>query len=362
MARRPIIFIAITLASMSAASMAASQPEQSRIIGTVIDTSGGALPGVTVTITGTAVAPTPVITDGAGRYLTPWVPPGTYKISFVLSGFETRTANGVTVRAGETFVLDQQLALAQFSETVEVKAPALPPPAPPKPPPPPRPRMKPAPELLASVCGPRQAPDFSLARAHVVSHRDDPGRQLLGPGDVLRLDSGSSQGLSVGENFVIRRRLQTGDLFASKKFQTFADQTVGLVQIVDVEPGWSAALVVYACAEIMAGDTIEPYVAQPASFAVADGKPRYDTPARIAFGDSGRNAAAGGEMMVIDRGLMQGVQRGQRLTIFRRRSGVDLPVTIGEGLILAVRPDSATIFIDRSTDAVMVGDFVALHR
>ena len=112
----------------------------------------------------------------------------------------------------------------------------------------------------------------------------------------------------------------------------------------------------------MAGDSIEPYVAQPASFAVADGKPRYDTPARIAFGDSGRNAAAGGEMMVIDRGLMQGVQRGQRLTIFRRRSGVDLPVTIGEGLILAVRPDSATIFIDRSTDAVMVGDFVALHR
>jgi hypothetical protein len=161
---------------------------------------------------------------------------------------------------------------------------------------------------------------------------------------------------------VIRRRLQPDDPFAAKKFQTFADQTVGLVQIVEVQPAWSAAIVVYACAEILAGDSIEPYVAQPASFAVADGKPHFEAPARIAFGDSGRTAAAGGEMMVIDRGVMQGVQRGQRLTIFRRRAGIDLPVTIGEGLILAVRPDSATIFIDRSTDAVVVGDLVALHR
>ena len=362
MARRIILSVLMTAATLLSAATVSAQPEQSRIIGTVIDTSGGALPGVTVTITGAAVAPTPVITDGAGRYLTPWVPPGTYHLSFVLSGFETRTSTGVRVGAGQTVVLDQQLTLAQFSETVEVKAPALPPPAPPKPVAPPRPRMKPAPELLASVCGPRQAPDFSLARAHVMSHRDDPGRQLLGPGDVLRLDSGGEQGINVGENFVIRRRLQTGDMFAAKKFQTFADQTVGLVQIVEVQPAWSAALVVYACAEIMAGDSIEPYVAQPASFAVADGTPHFDTPARIAFGDSGRTAASGGEMMVIDRGLMQGVQRGQRLTIFRRRAGIDLPVTIGEGLILAVRPDSATIFIDRSTDAVMVGDFVALHR
>ena len=359
MARRLLVIVLATAAWLLPAATASAQEDRARIMGTVIDTSGGALPGVTVTVTGAAVAPTPVITDGSGRYLTPWVPPGTYNVAFEMSGFETRTAIGIVVQAGQTVVLDQQLPLAQFSETVEVKAPA---PKPPKPPAPPRPRMKPAPELLASVCGPRQAPEFSLARAHVVSHRDDPGRQLLGPGDVLRLDSGSAQELKVGENFVIRRRLQTGDPFAPKKLQTFADQTVGLVQIVEVQAGWSAAIVVYACAEIMAGDSIEPYVAQPASFAVADGKPQFDEPARIAFGDAGRTAAAGGEMMVIDRGVMQGVQRGQRLTIFRRRAATDLPVPIGEGLILAVRPDSATIFIDRSTDAVQIGDFVALHR
>jgi hypothetical protein len=332
-------------------------------MGTVIDASGGALPGVTVTLSGASVAPTPVVTDGSGRYLTPWVPPGTYNVSFALSGFETRTTTGVIVRAGETVVLDQQLVLASLSETVEVKAPAPIPPPPPRPAPPPRPRMKPVPELLASVCGPRQAPEFSLARAHVLSHRDDPARQLLGPGDVLQLDAGETQGLRAGENFVIRRRFQVGEKYAPKKLQTFGDQTIGLVQIVDVQASSASALVVYACAEILAGDSIEPYIAQPASYSVADGKPQFDAPARIALGDSGRTAAGGGDMMVIDHGLMQGVKRGQRLTIFRHGAGgPGMPVTIGEGVIVAVRPDSATILIDRSTDAVMVGDLVALHR
>lgn len=362
MVRRILSIAVLTTAWMIHATTASAQADRSRIIGTVIDTSGGALPGVTVTLTGAGVAPTPVITDTSGRYLSPWLPPGTYNATFELSGFDSRGAKNLTLRAGETLVLDAQLPLAQFAETVEVKAPAPPPPPAPKPPPPPRPKMKPTPELLASVCGPRQAPDFSLARAHVMGHRDDTDRQLIGPGDTLRIDAGEEKGLRKGENFVIRRREQTGDIFAPKKDQTFVDQTMGLIQVTEVHPTSAAAIVVYACAEIMAGDSVEPYVAQPASFAVSDGKPQFDVPAKIAFGDSGRTASAGGGMMVIDRGMMQGVQRGQRLTIFRQRKTGDLPVTIGDGVILAVRPDSATIFIDHATAEVQVGDFVALHR
>jgi hypothetical protein len=57
------------------------------------------------------------------------------------------------------------------------------------------------------------------------------------------------------------------------------------------------------------------------------------------------------------------VQRGQQLTIFRRSHADDIsPIAIGDGVIIAVRPDSATIRIDRATDAVYVGDLIALHR
>ena len=113
----------------------------------------------------------------------------------------------------------------------------------------------------------------------------------------------------------------------------------------------------------IAGDTVERYVPQPAFFAVADGTPRFDEPARITLGENGRKTAAAGQMMVIDRGIMQGVQRGQRLTIFRRAFGDEgSNVIIGDGVIIAVRADSATLRIDRTTDAVTVGDTVALHR
>ena len=366
MAQRLLVRALIVALAIVHATTSAAQSDRSRLIGSVIDTSGGALPGVTVTLYGSAIAPATTFTDGSGRYLLPWVPPGTYNVTFELSGFDTRRVTGLVLAAGQTVVLDQQMPLAALSETVEVRAPAPPPPPPRRPTPPPRPKVKPTQELLASVCGPRQSPDFSLARGRIVSHRDDPRRELLSSGDVLRIDSGSNQGLEAGQNFVIRRRFTNADtdwVGAARTLTPLGEQTVGLLEIMEVNASTAVARVVYACGEILAGDTIEPYVAQPARVTVSDGTPRYDDPARIAFGEDDRTAAMAGQMMVIDRGVMQGVQRGQQLTIFRR-SHADgaTPIAIGDGIIISVRPDSATIRIDRASDAIYVGDLIALHR
>lgn len=340
-----------------------AQAEPSRLMGVVLDESGGALPGVTVTVRAGASPPMSVFTDGNGRYITAAIAPGTYTVNFEMSGFETRTSSNIALRAGETVVLDQKLTLEKLTERVEVTAPAPKPPSPPLPRGTPRPIGRPVDkEILASVCGPRQAPEYSLAIGKIVSDRDS-DRQLLGPGDVIRIDVGEKQGLTVGQNFVVRRRFQTGDFAASKKLSTFGEQTAGLIQILDTQHESSSALVVYACGELFAGDSVERYVPQPAFFAVTAGTPHFEDPARVTTGESGQTASAPGQMVVIDRGIMQGVQRGQRVTFFRRPSGIDgPPATISDGVIIAVRADSATIRIERSTDAVLVGDFVALHR
>ena len=354
------------------AATAAQQSDRARIMGSVTDESGGALPGVTVTVSGGNQRPAPVVTDAAGRYLTAWLAPGAYNITFSLSGFETRIVNKVQLGAGQTVVLDQRLGLAAVTETVEVTAVAPVPPPPPAPPafvpprvaPAPRPQAKPVDkEVLASVCGPRQSTDFSLAIGRVVSHRDNSERRLLGPGDLLLIDAGETKGITSGQNLIVRRRFQTGDLYAPKKQQTFGEQAAGLVQIVEINRESSVALVVHACGEIVAGDLVEPYAAQPAFFAVSAGTPHFDDPARITVGEHGQQVSAAGQMMVIDRGIMSGVQRGQRLTIFRASPGnPGLKVTIGDGVIVAIRADSATIKIEKTTEAVMVGDLVALHR
>jgi len=350
-------FVAWLLVCSAPAALA--QTDRSRVMGLVTDESGGALPGVTVTLQSRPLVS--VVTDGTGRYITPWVTPGKYTITFVLSGFETRTVTGVPLGGGETGVLDQQLALAQLTETVQVIAPA--PAPPPEFRPPARPEPRPVDErALASVCGPREARDFSVAIGRIVSLRDDPNRQLIGPRDVLRIDVGETQGVVIGQNFVVRRRFQTGDRFVPKKLATFAEQTAGLIQIVETQLESSAAVVIYMCGEIYAGDTVEPLVAQPVFVAIPAGTPQFEEPARILTGEHGQTASADGQMMVIDRGIMQGVERGQRVTIFRRTKGSSIRVTIGDGVIIAVRADSATMRIDHVTDAVMVGDMVAVHR
>jgi hypothetical protein len=185
----------------------------------------------------------------------------------------------------------------------------------------------------------------------------------MGPGDILHLDAGEEQGLKTGQNFVVRRRFVASEGSVAKKAQKHGEQTAGLVQIIETAGTTATAIVVYACDEIAAGDTLEPYAAQPAFFAVSEGTPRFDDPATITLGEHGRRMGAQGNLMVIDRGIMQGVTRGQRITIFRRNTNDDREsVSIGDGVIIAVRSDSSTLRIERSTDAVMVGDLVALHR
>lgn len=356
--RRSFVLVAWIL--LCPAPFAQAQGDRSRVMGIVTDGSGGALPGVTVTLQSRPLVS--VVTDGTGRYITPWVSPGAYTITFDLSGFETLTVTRVMLGAGETVVFDQQLSLATLSETVEVTAPA-PPPPPPEYRPPPRPRAKPVDaKALASVCGPRQATEFSVAIGRIVSHRDDPNRQLLGPGDVLRLDAGENQGVATGQNYVVRRKFQTGDTLGPKKLATFAEQTAGMIQIIETQPDSSAAVVAYVCGELYAGDTVEPLVTQHVFDPRPEGTPQFEEPGKILAGAHGQTASADGQMVVIDRGIMQGAQRGQRVTIFRTTAAAGRPLLLGVGVVISVRADSATMLIDHVTDAVMVGDMVALHR
>jgi len=345
---------------VACATLASAQDHQARVTGVVTDRSGGALPGVTVSLRGAATAPINTVTDGAGRYATPSVAPGTYTIAFELSGFESRTLTNLRLTAGQTTILDQEMSLAALSETVQVVAPA------PVPPPPPAPRPKPTPKpvdpkVYASVCGPREAPNFSLAVGRVVSHRDDPGRQLLGTGDVLRIDAGEEHGITDGQSLVVRRRFRSSDPAVSRNLATYGEQTAGLIQIIEVQKRTSAARVLYVCGEIVAGDAVERYVPVVANVEENPGTPQFDTPATIVMGDNGQQMSSAGQMMVIDRGVVQGAMRGQRLTLFRRTKDAP-PLVIGEAVIIALRPDSATIRIERATDAITVGDLAALHK
>lgn len=351
------------LASVISAAAARGQ-EQGRLTGRVTDGSGLALPGVTVTVAPKSGKPLVVLTDEVGQYQTPALPAGSYAVTFEMSGFETRTNPSVVINPGEVFILDRQLGLAQLTETVTVTGEVpKPPPAVPQPPLRTRPEIVPVPRaLLASVCGPDK-PEEDVTVGHIIGHRDDTRRELYGPGDILVVDVGADMGLKQGDNYIVRRRFQYGEKGVPLKQATFGGQSTGLVQVVETSPATSVAVVVYACAEFEAGDSLVPFEPLPVLAADEAGEPFFEEPARVVFGELGRATGTTNQLMVIDRGYSQGVVRGQRFTLFRHSVATGGPVIrVGDGVVVAVRPQSATIRIDRANDAVEVGALVALHR
>ena len=90
------------------------------VTGTVVDQTGGTLPGATVQITGTTNA---VTTSGSGgQYTFRNVAPGTYTIEVRLIGFSPAMRENVTVGSGDLTVPAITLEIATLSDLVVVTA------------------------------------------------------------------------------------------------------------------------------------------------------------------------------------------------------------------------------------------------
>src|SRR5215813_15331764 len=84
--------------SIGTTSNSFAQAVYGSISGTVVDNSGGALPGVTVTITSVERKTTDnVTTDDAGRFLRERLVPGPYEVKAELTGFKTALVPNVRV-------------------------------------------------------------------------------------------------------------------------------------------------------------------------------------------------------------------------------------------------------------------------
>src|SRR5829696_5644940 len=91
------------------------------IFGKVTDASGGVLPGVTVTVTGTGLQqPLVQQTAESGAYQFPTVPVGTYSVTFEMTGFKKGVRNDVIITIGFNAGIDQKLEIGAMTEEVTV--------------------------------------------------------------------------------------------------------------------------------------------------------------------------------------------------------------------------------------------------
>ena len=84
---------------------------QASIAGVVKDASGAVLPGVTVEASSPVLIEKTrtAITDGTGQYRLPDLLPGSYTVTFTLSGFTTLKRDGVEVGGGGVTTISESL-------------------------------------------------------------------------------------------------------------------------------------------------------------------------------------------------------------------------------------------------------------
>jgi hypothetical protein len=115
---------AVIISVTTAGSLAAqSQITTGVIDATVVDSSGGALPGVDVEVRNVETNLTRrLTTDRDGRFVVLQLPPGRYTVTLKLSGFATVMQENVLVTVGETVRLNAAMKVSGIAETVTVTA------------------------------------------------------------------------------------------------------------------------------------------------------------------------------------------------------------------------------------------------
>ena len=95
---------------------------QGSITGTVRDTSGAVLPGVTVEASSDALIEKArsAVTDGSGQYRIVDLRAGTYSVTFTLTGFNTSKREGVEIAGTFTASINAEMKVGALEETVVV--------------------------------------------------------------------------------------------------------------------------------------------------------------------------------------------------------------------------------------------------
>src|SRR2546426_159142 len=121
-AARTAFAVLLLLSGTSSGSLGHAQVSTAVLMGTVLDSSGGAVPGAGVTLTssrsGTSMS---TITSAEGGYVFPQVPAGLYSLQVSLTGFRRFEQTGIVLNVSQKARVDVTLQIGQVTESVTVE-------------------------------------------------------------------------------------------------------------------------------------------------------------------------------------------------------------------------------------------------
>ena len=223
--------------------------------------------------------------------------------------------------------------------------------------------------------------DMACAPYLIIGSQDTVIKNMMGPGDTIVVSGGSGAGLEPGQRYFVRRLIKSfGNMRGPDEDHPLPVHTAAWIQIIGVDTMLATATILHACEGILLDDYLEPFVAPAIPVATDSGnKPDYEHMGHIVTGVEGSQVFGIGQMANIDRGTKLGVASGQRFLVFRNKSTLLIPsrmksdtfekaamkmplVQVGEVLVVAARPDDATVQVVAQKDAIRTGDLIAEIR
>src|SRR5205823_13747593 len=112
---------AILLWLLAGLSEMSAQVTKATILGTVTDSTGAIVPGISITIRNVETGITrAVTTDEQGRYRATQLVVGHYEVAAEAAGFQTLVRSGIELTVGREATLDLTLQVGAVSESVTV--------------------------------------------------------------------------------------------------------------------------------------------------------------------------------------------------------------------------------------------------
>src|SRR5712692_5364580 len=122
----PIVAVLSALALVLTTATVVRAQVGGSVSGTVKDSTGGVMPGVSVTATNVVVGNKfDTTTDGQGLFSFPKLPVGRYDLTFQIDGFKVLKRTGIAVDADSALQQNATLELGEQSETVTVSVNAV---------------------------------------------------------------------------------------------------------------------------------------------------------------------------------------------------------------------------------------------
>jgi hypothetical protein len=205
--------------------------------------------------------------------------------------------------------------------------------------------------------------------------QEDKTRNLMADGDFLYIGGGSNQGVKAGDRLVVtgieKKKFYHPDDRRQQHLLGAILEQRGVVRVTQVYPDQSVAVIERSLDGISANNYAAPFADPPnlASNLRKDiGNPVEikEPAAKVIFIRMDKGVAAGGDLVIIDRGADQGYKVGDVLLTARRRPlvesnpGAKTGTTYYLGQLMVIRADAraATCRILRSTSEIQVGDIL----